>query len=163
MFAAGLKAGLITGVILLALLALQFVFSLISLDLGNLFACLVFLAAVVFWFVGGIMAARFAGRSAPGAGVLAGLVSSAIYGLANMVLVALGFAAVAQQAEVFLDPETLAILRDAGISPDTAVFATGLVFVFFLCCIVVPVIAAILGAIGGLFGPRQAQQATSPS
>lgn len=158
MFGAGLKAGLIIGVILLVLFAVQFGVGLISPDLAFFFGCFVLLLTLVLFFIGGIMAARFAGRSAPGAGAIAGLVAAVIAGLGSMVLAVIQVTVNAQQFTVFFTPETLRALEEAGVSPEAFAFIAGVGGTFFICCILGPIVAAILGAIGGLFGARPKQQ-----
>lgn len=158
---AGLKAGIIVGLIILFLFALQFGLTFVSADLAGLFGCLLLILVLGLWFVAGIMAGRFGGGA--GAGAVAGLVAAGIGGLGNMVLAVVGVSAGAPQLITLLDPETLAALEEAGIPPETFVLVAGIGGVFLLCCILAPIVAAMFGAIGGLIGRRPAQPAVIPS
>ncbi|MBI2845944.1 MAG: hypothetical protein HYX86_05300 [Chloroflexi bacterium] len=167
MLAAGLKAGIVMGFVLILLAVFWFVgAAILSPDVSNLFSCLVFIFTLGLWFVSGVLAARWGGASltsggsSAGAGAIAGAVSSAFWGLPFMCLLALAFLAIGPQVTGQLPPEALEQLRQVGISPQEfqGYFGVAVGIFFVLCCIILPLIAAVMGAIGGLIGHRPKQQ-----
>lgn len=106
-------------------------------DLENWIAVLYFVSLLPLWFVGGILAARFVQRSAPGAGMISGLVSAAIRGLIHLSL-------------IFGPPQNLTQLPPYKLDL--------LPFLFILFFLIGGLAAAILGAIGGALGWRRPAQ-----
>ncbi len=156
MVQAGLKAGLIGGVIAIVLALVGQVPC-----VGGPIACL---GTLVLWIgvgawavsVGGVEI-ETAGEGA-GAGAVAGAVTAAIGGVVNMVIglvrAAVFGATAAAGALSQMPPEAWRALRDLGIQPSLFVdWTTGLVGQLVggsLCCIMGMVIAVVLGALGGL-------------
>ena len=97
---------------------------------------------------------RTAGGSA-GAGAIAGVVAGIIGGIVNMIIAALQFAisggsgAMMRQMEQ-LPPEALDQLYQLGFDPTIFASTVGVVGVSALCCVAGFILAALLGAIGGV-------------
>jgi len=156
---AGLKAGLIGGVIAVVLALMGQIPC-----LGALIACFSCFGTLLLWIGVGAWAVslggeeiRTAGEGA-GAGAVAGAVTAAIGGVANILIglvrVAIFGTAAAVGALNQIPPEAWRTLRDLGIEPSffvrwTAGFGGALVG-GTLCCLTGMVIAVILGALGGL-------------
>ncbi len=156
MVQAGLKAGLIGGVIAVVLALIGQIPC-----LGWLIACLgslVLYIGVGAWAVSlGGEEIQTAGEGA-GAGAVAGAVTGAIDGVVNIVIqlvrAAVFGAAAAANALSQIPPEAWRALRDLGIQPSlfvrwTTGFGGALVGSSF-CCLMGIGIAVILGALGGL-------------
>ena len=97
---------------------------------------------------------RTAGEGA-GAGAIAGVVTGIVGGIANMIIAALRFAisggpgaAMRQMGQ--LSPEVMRQLYDAGVDPRIFASIGGVIGVSAVCCVIGLVIAAVLGAIGGV-------------
>lgn len=156
MVQAGLKAGLIGGVIAIVLALIGLIPC-----VGGLIACF---GTLLLWIGVGAWAVslggeeiRTAGEGA-GAGAVAGAVTAAIGGVVNIVIglvrAAVFGATAAAGALGQIPPEAWRALRDLGIEPSlfvrwTAGFGGALVG-GTLCCLTGMVIAVILGALGGL-------------
>lgn len=146
---AGLRAGLIGGVVVAALQLAGFITS-------NCLGCFILIFSWATYAGVGVLAAywlpipRSAGDGA-GAGAIAGLVTGVIGGILNMIASGLQFAITGGSAAVLsqIPQESLDAIRDTGLDPATF---TGIGFVLSVgafCCLVGMVIAAGLGAIGG--------------
>ena len=157
MFRHGLKAGVIGGIGALLLVIAGVVVELIP-QLAVL-SCCVTILYLVLWLGVGVLAAFFAAKQAPlttsdatTAGATAGLVTGIIGGLLEMI--ASGITALVRSpAEVLqqIPPEQLRSLEELGIDPQlfaSPLFSVGTTFV--CCCLFGSVVAAALGAIGGL-------------
>jgi len=156
MVQAGLKAGLIGGVIAIVLALIGLIPC-----VGGLIACF---GTLLLWIGVGAWAVslggeeiRTAGEGA-GAGAVAGAVTAAIGGVVNILIglvrVAIFGAAAAVGSLGQIPPAAWRALRDLGIDPSlfvrwTAGFGGALVG-GTLCCLTGIVIAVILGALGGL-------------
>jgi hypothetical protein len=93
--------------------------------------------------------------SAAGAGAIAAVIAGLIGGIFGMIISALRFAiSGGAQAMSQLPPETMQQLGNLGIDPGTIAAMTtsivGVLGVGAVCCLIGLVIAAILGAIGGV-------------
>jgi hypothetical protein len=159
MVQAGLKAGLIGGVIAVALALMG-----LTPCLGELIACFACFGTLLLWIGVGAGAVSLGGKEiqtageGAGAGAVAGAVTAAIGGVVNIVI-GLARAAIfgttaAASTLSQIPPETWRTLRDLGIDPSlfvrwTAGFGGALVGGTF-CCLTGIVIAVILGALGGL-------------
>jgi len=146
---AGLKAGVIGGVIVAVL---QLVGLIPTVCLG----CFVWIFTWITYLGAGALAAywlptpRTAGDGA-GTGAIAGIVTAIIGGVFGMIVSGIQFAISGGSAAIMaqIPQESLDMLRDAGLDPATF---TSLGFVLgasALCCVVGIVLAAVLGAIGG--------------
>lgn len=97
---------------------------------------------------------RTAGQGA-GAGAIAGVVAGIVGGIVNTIIAALQFAisggagAMMRQMEQ-LPPEVMSQLYQAGFDPTIFASIGGVIGVSAMCCVVGFVLAAILGAIGGV-------------
>jgi hypothetical protein len=148
---AGLKAGAVgAGVI-------------IVLNLIGLIPCVGCIAGILglLAYVGaGALAAywlppvRTAGEGA-GAGAIAGVVAGIVGGIVNIIIAALRFvisggpgAAMRQMGQV--PPEVMRQLYDAGLDPRLFASIGGVIGLSAVCCVFGFVLAAILGAIGGI-------------
>lgn len=97
---------------------------------------------------------RTAGGGA-GAGALAAIIAAIVGGIVNMIIAALRFvisggpgAAMREMSQ--LPPEVMRQLYDAGVDPRIFASIGGIIGVSAVCCVVGLVIAAVLGAIGGV-------------
>jgi hypothetical protein len=97
---------------------------------------------------------RTAGQGAS-AGAIAGVVAGIVGGIVNMIIAAVRFtisggsgAAMRQMGQI--PPEAMRQLYDAGVDP--AIFASigGVIGLSAVCCVVGFILAAVLGAIGGV-------------
>jgi hypothetical protein len=156
MVQAGLKAGLIGGVIAIILALIGLIHC-----VGGLIACF---GTLLLWMGVGAWAVslggeeiRTAGEGA-GAGAVAGAVTAAIGGVVNILIglvrVAIFGATAAAGALGQIPPEAWRALRDAGIEPSLFVRWTagfgGALIGGTMCCLVGIAIAAVLGGLGGL-------------
>jgi hypothetical protein len=97
---------------------------------------------------------RTAGEGA-GAGAIAGVVAGIIGGIVNMIIAAVQFAisggpAAAMRQMDQLPPEVTRYLWDAGVDPRIFASIGGVLGVSSVCCVVGFILAAVLGAIGGV-------------
>jgi len=159
MLGAGLKAGLIIGLVVLMLFVLLFVVGLLSFDLAVPFACFVLSLTVALFFVAGRLTARFAGRSAPGAGALAAAVAALMAAPAVIALIVLQVSTSPSQLDGLSTPGTAQSSDEYGISPETFSGLAAVGSTLFNCLILGPVIAAGLGSVGAwVRRPRPASQ-----
>lgn len=143
-----IKAGLIGGVAAV-------VVSLIGLiPICN---CLSFPAQLLIYLVVGGLAAfwmtpRREPGNAAGQGAIAGVITGVIAGLVGMILapVSLAISGGADQILSQLPPEALQALRDSGVDPSVFLGTGGALGIGALCCVGSIIIAALLGALGGL-------------
>ena len=157
-FKNGLKAGAIGAVIAVLL-------TLIELIPVPFLGCCIFLVLLVLWAVVGVLAGYFGNQSNPNqtpgeaaqAGAVAGVITALAGGLISTIMSAIQVAT-GNTARAFaqLPPETWQQLRDAGIDPNTFMAGSGVGIILVTvgcCCIVGPLLAAGLGAIGGALAP----------
>jgi len=156
MVQAGLKAGLIGGVIALVLALIGQIPC-----LGGLLVCF---GTLVLWIGVGAWAVSLGGEEiqtvgeGAGAGAVAGVVTATIGGVVNIVIglvrATIFGAAAAASALGQIPPEAWRALRDLGIQPSLFVRWTtgfgGQLVCGSLCCLIGIAIAAILGGLGGL-------------
>ena len=90
-----------------------------------------------------------------GAGAIAGVVAGIVGGIVNMIIAALRFAisggpraAMGQMGQ--LPPEFMRPLYKAGVDPEIFASIGGIIGVSAMCCVIGFILAAILGAIGGV-------------
>ena len=145
---AGLKAGLVGA-------AVAVVLSLMS--LVPCIGCIAPILGLAAYVGAGVLAAywltppRTAGDGA-GAGAIAGLITALAGGVVNMIVGAAQFAIAGGPAAIMRDipPESLRELERAGIDPSLFVSMGGVIGIGAVCCVGGLVIAAVLGAIGGM-------------
>jgi len=159
MVQAGLKAGLIGGVIAVVLALMGLIPC-----LGELIACFACFGTLLLWIGVGAWAVSLGGKEiqtvgeGAGAGALAGAVTAVIGGVANIVIglarVAIFGATAAATAFGQIPSEAWRALRDLGIEPSLIVRWTtgfgGALIGGSVCCLVGLAIAAVLGGLGGL-------------
>ncbi len=142
-----LKAGLIGGVVL---------FGLNLLGLIPFVGCITLILEVFLYVAIGALAARWMaprreGGAAAGQGAIAGVIAAAISGIARTVIMTLQMAVMgSSQILSQLPAESLQQLRDAGIDPAMFVGPGAGVAIGGFCCVGLMVLAAGLGALGGL-------------
>ena len=87
-----------------------------------------------------------------GAGAIAGLITALAGGVVSTIVGAIQFTLMGGQAAVLRDipPESLRQLEQAGIDPSLFVSLGGIIGIEATCCVAGLVIAAVLGAIGGM-------------
>ncbi len=144
----GVKAGLVgaAGAVFLSLLRIVPCIGCIASILGLLlYAGAGALAA--YW----LTPPRTAGGGA-GAGAIAGLITALAGGVVSIVVGAARFAIMGGQAAVMsqIPPENLRQLEQAGIDPRIFASIGGIIGIEATCCVAGLVIAAVLGAIGGM-------------
>jgi hypothetical protein len=148
---AGLKAGAVGAgvIILLNLIALIPCAGCITCILG-LLAYVGAGALAAYW----LPPTRAAGQGA-GAGAIAGVVAGIVGGIVNMIIAALQFAisggpeaAMRQMGQ--LPPEVMDQLYQAGVDPMLFASIGGVIGVSAMCCVIGFILAAVLGAIGGV-------------
>ncbi len=122
--------------------------------------CTVILTLVL-WVGVGVLAGYFGSRTNPmqtvgqaaQAGAVAGVVTALAGGVVQTVLSAIQMATGgAVQALSQLPPEQLRALEEAGIDP-TVLGGVGVAAIVGCCCLVGPLLAAGLGALGGALAP----------
>lgn len=162
MVQAGMKAGLIGGVIAVVLALMGQIPC-----LGALIACFSCFGTLLLWIGVGAWAVSMGGeeiktvREGAGAGALAGAVAAVIGGVANIVIglarAAIFGATAAAGALAQIPPEAWQALKDVGIQPSLLVRWTtwttgfgGALIGGSACCLVGIAIAAVLGGLGGL-------------
>jgi hypothetical protein len=165
MLGAGLKAGIIMGIVVAVVAVISNLVGLSDNPVLGLLTCFLSLVILVLWFVSGILAARFGpleltGGAAAGAGAIAGAITQVIGGivdvLASSVMQLLGLVpAISTQ----IPPETMRQLAQAGASPEdmrtimsVVQLAAGPVGSCICCVGIATAIAAGLGAVGGIAG-----------
>jgi hypothetical protein len=159
MVQAGLKAGLIGGVIAVVLALMGQIPC-----LGALIACFACFGTLLLWIGVGAWAVSLGGKEietageGAGAGAIAGAVTAVIGGVVNIVIglarAAIFGATEAAGALSQIPPEAWRALKDLGIEPSLFVHWTagfgGALVGGSLCCLTGIVMAVILGALGGL-------------
>ena len=165
MLGAGLKAGIIMGIVVAVVAVISNLAGLFDNPIVGLLTCFLSLVILALWFVSGILAARFGpleltGGAAAGAGAIAGAITQVIGGIVDVLLSSIMYAlGLAPAVAAQLPPETMRQLAQAGASPDeirTIVSFTQLVagpVGSCICCVgIATAIAAGLGAVGGIAG-----------
>jgi hypothetical protein len=97
---------------------------------------------------------RTAGDGA-GAGAIAGVVAGIVGGIVNMIIAALRFAisggpAAAMRQMGQLPPEVMRQFYNAGLDPKIFASIGGVIGISAVCCVFGFILAAVLGAIGGI-------------
>jgi len=93
---------------------------------------------------------RTAGGGA-GAGALAGVIAAIIGGIVNMIIGAVRVAIVGPQTMATqIPPDTMRQLAEVGVDPTIFMGFGGVLIGGSICCVIGLVIAAVLGAIGGV-------------
>ncbi len=142
---AGLKAGLVGGAVAAVVTVL-----------GAVVPCV----GCLTWFVyigAGALAAywlvppRSAGDGA-GAGAIAGVITGIVSGIFSMIMTAVMFTIKGGAAAAMgqLPPEAMRQLTELGIDPRMFASIGGVLVFSAVCCVIGFIIAAVLGAIGGL-------------
>jgi len=168
MVRAGLKAGIIMGMVAAVVDVILYVLGLSgNLDVGA--SCFLSLLRLVLWFATGILAARFGATAvlttgeAAGAGALAGAITQIISRIAdvvmNLITLALGlvsvpFSAGTMQwlAHLALGPhDIVAFDYEIGLPLQQVAYRVNISTIMF-CVGVSIAIAAVLGAVGGILG-----------
>lgn len=150
MFAAGLKGGIIVGVMIF-LLALASLIPIPFLPLCTL------LVTLILWAGAGVLAVRYGGFTrfgqGVGTGIIAGAVSQVIGGIGAMLAGALSAILFPEgRVSFWLPPAALRQLAQAGVDPRLLMGADplgALLVSFVCCCLGGVVVAALFGAIGG--------------
>jgi hypothetical protein len=148
---AGLKAGAVGAVVIVVL-------NLIGLI--PCVGCITCILGLLAYVGAGALAAywlppvRTAGDSA-GAGAIAGVVAGIVGGIVNMIISAVRFAisggpeaAMRQMGQ--LPPEVMSQLYDAGVDPALFASIGGVLGLSAACCVIGFILAALLGAVGGV-------------
>ena len=162
MLGAGLKAGIVMGIVIAVVDVLRNIVGLSSNPILAMLACLFSLLILVLWFIAGVLAPRFGPAelttgSAVAGGALAGAVAQAIGGIVDVVsttiLQALGLLAVQ------VPPDLMRQLGQAGASPEEVRSIVAAMQTLSgpigscICCVgIATAIAAGVGAIGGIVG-----------
>ncbi len=144
----GVKAGLVGAAVAVLLSLLRIV---------PCIGCIASILGLVVYVGAGVLAAywltppRTTGDGA-GAGAIAGLITALAGGVVNVVVGAIQFTLMGGQAAIMRDipPESLRQLEQAGIDPSLFVSLGGIIGIEATCCVAGLVIAAVLGAIGGM-------------
>ncbi len=144
----GVKAGLVGAAVAVLLSLLRLV---------PCVGCIASILGLVLYVGAGVLAAywltppRTTGDGA-GAGAVAGLITALAGGVVSVVVGAIQFIMMGGQAAVMsqIQPESLRQLEQAGIDPKIFVSLGGIVGIEATCCVAGLVIAAVLGAIGGM-------------
>ena len=144
----GVKAGLVgaAGAVLLSLMRLV-----------PCIGCIASILGLALYVGAGVLAAywltppRTTGDGA-GAGAIAGVITALAGGVVSIIVGAIQFTLMGGQAAVMRDipPESLRQLEQAGIDPSLFVSLGGIIGIEATCCVAGLVIAAVLGAIGGM-------------
>ncbi len=144
----GVKAGLVGAAVAVLLSLLRLV---------PCVGCIASILGLALYVGAGVLAAywltppRTTGDGA-GAGAIAGLITALAGGVVNVVVGAIQFTLMGGQAALMnqIPPESLRQLEQAGIDPRIFVSLGGIVGIEATCCVAGLVIAAVLGAIGGM-------------
>jgi hypothetical protein len=151
----GLKAGAIGAVVAVVL-------TLVGLVPIPFLGCCTFLFTLVLWAGVGLLAGYFGSQSNPAqtggqaaqAGAVAGAITALAGGLVQTIVSAIQMAmGGAVQALSQIPPDQLRQLQEAGIDPAILGGAGGVAAIIGCCCIVGPLLAAGLGALGGAVAP----------
>ncbi len=165
MLGAGLKAGIIMGIVVAVIALIMGVTGISSNPIMGLLNCFLLLVVLALWFVSGILAARFGpaavtAGAAAGGGAIAGAITQIIGGIVNVVVSvitsALGL------VTVQIPPDLMRQLGQAGATPQEMRSIVSMMQLLVgplgivgncICCIgVATAIAAGLGALGGIVG-----------
>jgi hypothetical protein len=162
MLGAGLKAGIIMGIVVAVVDLLLNVVGLSRNPILGMMACLLPLLILALWFIAGMLAARFGPATlttgaAVGVGALAGAITQIIGGLVDVALTivmeALGLAV------AIIPPDAIRQMAQSGMPPEQIHAIVSLIETAAgpvgtcVCCVgVATVIAAALGAVGGIVG-----------
>ena len=165
MIGAGLKAGIVMGIVAAVLRLLIGVMSFLPAELlpiAGALQCCMWVVILAVWFVAGILAARFAQAKlttggAAGGGAVAGAITQVIGGIVNSLMnLVVGFV---RPSVAAIPPETMRQLTDLGWSPQDVQALVqamsgplGEVTTCLCCAGVGAVMAAGLGALGGIVG-----------
>lgn len=164
MLGAGLKAGIITGIVVAVVDVILNVVGIVDNPILGIVGCLLSLLILVLWFVAGILAARFGpvpltAGAAVGIGALAGAIAQVIGGIVDVVLTIIMQGLGLVTAGTQIPPGTMRQLAEAGMRPEeieslisVVGLAAGPVGSCVCCLGVATMIAAALGAIGGIVG-----------
>jgi len=144
----GVKAGLVGAAVAVLLSLLRIV---------PCIGCIASILGLALYVGAGVLAAywltppRTTGDGA-GAGAIAGLITALAGGIVSIVVGAVQFTLMGGPAAVMRDipPESLRQLEQAGIDPNLFVSLGGIIGIEATCCLAGLVIAAVLGAIGGM-------------
>ncbi len=144
----GVKAGLVGAAVAVFLSLLRLV---------PCIGCIASILGLVVYVGAGVLAAywltppRTTGDGA-GAGAIAGLITALAGGIVSIVVGAIQFSLMGGQAALMnqIPRESLQQLEQAGIDPRIFVSLGGIVGIEATCCVAGLVIAAVLGAIGGM-------------
>jgi hypothetical protein len=165
MIGAGVKAGIVMGIVVAVLALLVAGMNLLPaqfLPFVSTIQCCGYVVILALWFVAGILGARFARVAlttggAAGVGAVAGAITQVIGGVVDsLATLVVGFI---RPSVAAIPPETMRQLTDLGISPqDLQAWMQltsgplGAVSTCLCCAGVGALIAAGLGALGGLVG-----------
>ncbi|HID61304.1 MAG TPA: hypothetical protein EYP49_00945 [Anaerolineae bacterium] len=118
--------------------------------------CFTWILALLLYIGIGALAAywlppvRTAGSGA-GAGALAGVIAAIIGGIVNMIIAAIRVAITGPRAMATqIPPDAMRPLAEMGIDPTIFMGFGGAMIFGSICCVIGLVIAAVLGAIGGI-------------
>jgi hypothetical protein len=165
MIGAGVKAGVVMGVVAAVIALLMGVMNILPaefMSIAGMLQCCGYVVILALWFVAGILGARFARAGlttggAAGVGAIAGAITQVIGGVVDsLATLVLGFI---RPAAAAIPPETMRQLIDLGMSPQDVQALVqlvsgplGAVSICVCCAGVGALIAAGLGALGGLVG-----------
>jgi hypothetical protein len=165
MIGAGLKAGIVMGIVAAVIALLMGVVNVLPAEfmaIAGVLQCCGYVVILALWFVAGILAARFARAEvttggAAGGGAVAGAITQVIGGIVDsLVTLVVGFV---RPSVAAIPPETMRQLTDLGMSPQDVQALVqlmsgplGAVTTCLCCAGVGAVIAAGLGALGGIVG-----------
>ncbi|TEU13341.1 MAG: hypothetical protein E3J21_18785 [Anaerolineales bacterium] len=148
---AGLKAGAVGAVVMVVLNLMGLI---------PCVGCITCILGLLAYVGAGALAAywlpptRTAGEGA-GAGAIAGVVAGIVGGIVNMIVAAVRFAisggpeaAMRQMGQ--LPPEVMNQIYEAGVDPAMFASIGGVIGVSAACCVIGFILAAVLGAIGGV-------------
>ena len=144
----GLKAGLVGAAVAVVLSLLSAVPCL---------GCITGILGLVLYVGAGVLAAywltppRTVGDGA-GAGAIAGVITALAGGVMSMIVGAARFAMTGGSAAVMsqIPPESLRQLQQAGVDPSLFASMGGVIGISAVCCIAGLLVAAVLGAVGGM-------------
>ncbi len=144
----GVKAGLVGAAVAVFLSLLRIV---------PCIGCIASILQLAVYVGAGVLAAywltppRTTGDGA-GAGAIAGVITALAGGIVSIIVSAAQFTLMGGQAAVMRDlpPESLRQLEQAGIDPRLFINLGGVIGIEATCCVAGLVIAAVLGAIGGM-------------
>jgi|GEM_PF-1379708 len=165
MIGAGVKAGIVMGIVVAVIALPTGLMGILPTELqaiGGMLQCCGSVVVLALWFVAGILGARFAKTtlttgSAAGVGAVAGAIAQVIGGVVDsLATLVVGFI---RPAATAIPPETMRQLAELGISPqDLQAWMQytsgplGAAFTCVCCAGVGALLAAGLGALGGIVG-----------